>query len=134
MDVGTLPDDDEHYVVFEKGSSFGYRCSDEPKDVRRVNLRDGLATALEKRGVKPRPLGLDGIRQLSLKMLGAIERAAPSEAPSIAVQGDDAASEGMSIGPDETGGARRIVESRSPIESAAYLARTFFGCELIVVV
>ena len=77
---------------------------------------------------------MDGIRQLSLKMLGAIERAAPSEAPSIAVQGDDAASEGMSIGPDETGGARRIVESRSPIESAAYLARTFFGCELIVVV
>lgn len=133
LDIGKLPDDNEHYVVFEKGSNVGYRCSDQPKKVHRVNLRNGFASALNERDVTPRPLGLEGLRQLSLKMLSVIERVAPGEVPSSAMQGDDATSEVLSVGPGETGSARRIVESRSPIESAAYLARTFFGCELIVV-
>lgn len=133
LDIGTLPNDDEHYVVFKKGSRFGYRCSDEPKKVRRVNLRNGFANALKARGVQSRPLGLEGIHQLTLKMLSAIERAPRGVRPS-AIKGADALMiEVLSVASEENRSARRIVESRSPIESAAYLARTFFGCELIVV-
>lgn len=133
LDIGPLPDENEHYVVFERGASFGYRCSVEPKKVSRVNVRDGFKSALEQRGVEPRPIGIDGIRQLSFRMLSLIERAAPTELTSGANFGVNASSETQFTESQSVGSARRIVESRSPIESAAYLARTFFGCELIVV-
>lgn len=134
IDIGTLPDDEEHYVVFEKGSTFGHRCSSEPEKIQRVDLRQGFNNLLKERGIEARPLGLDGLRQLSLKMLKTIEKTtsrnmSPDAAPTMVVLSDI-----RSIAtPEEAAGARQIVESRSPIESSAYLARTFFGCELIVV-
>jgi hypothetical protein len=47
--IGPMPDDDEHYVVFEKGSTVGYRCSDESKDVAKLNLHEGLRRLLDER-------------------------------------------------------------------------------------
>jgi hypothetical protein len=134
LDIGKLPNDGDHYIAFEKGSSFGFRCSSDPKKVPRVYLRDGFKSAVKARGIEARALGLEGIRELSASMLRTIERAAPIDAlqvtpPHIAIPGEET----ETSGPDNIEGARLIVESRSPIESAAYLARTFFGCELIVV-
>ncbi|MGN8160354.1 hypothetical protein ACS8YF_16970 [Salinisphaera sp. SWV1] len=119
-DIGVLPDDQEHYVVFEKGSTIGYRCSEDPEAIPRIPLREGFRYALRERGVESRTFGQEGMRQISLNMLGSIEKAA--------FLNDE-----LGISFTEILGARAIIESRGSVESAAYLARTFFGCELLVI-
>lgn len=119
-DIGALPDDNEHYVVFEKGTSYGYRCSDDVKRVRKTILKDGLSTVFVEYKVKPRDLGEAGISKIVETMLSLVtSRKFEGQAAFLRV--------------DEPETVSRIVRDRSPIESAGYLARTFFGCELIVV-
>lgn len=43
--IGPMPDDDQHYVVFERGSTIAFRCSGEPKEVAKLNLHDGFGKA-----------------------------------------------------------------------------------------
>jgi len=116
-DIGTLPSKDEHYVVFKKASSHGFRCSEDPRKVVRTSIREGLWTALQQ--LEPRPIGRDDIVALSKKMLSAIEKR--SEIDSNWAEIVDGAS------------ARRIADERDPVESIGYLALNFFGCELVIV-
>lgn len=111
--IGVLPDDQEHYVVFEGGSTYGYRCSAEPKAVKRVRL----ATVLEVLRARNSELGREGLWLLTSKMLQVIRQRAAAAGLPLAVSSD----------------AEAIAEQRSPLESAGYLARTYFSSELIIV-
>ena len=116
--IGPMPDDDEHYVVFEKGSTVGYRCSDEPKEVAKLNLHKGLRKLLDEQGVAPRILGESGLRELSQRMLNTLEASEVrlrSRQKTVDIEG-----------------VRRILEQRGPVESAGFIARTFFDSELLV--
>jgi hypothetical protein len=116
--IGPMPDDDEHYVVFERGSTVGYRCSGKPKEVTKLNLHEGLRSVLNEQGVSPRTLGEGGLRELSQRMLNTLEE---SEVR-LRVRQKTVDIEGV----------RRILAQRSPVASAGFIARTFFDSELIV--
>lgn len=112
--IGALPDPDDHYVVFEKGSTYGYRCSDEPKRVERTNLTSALEALRRRKRV--RDLGEEGLSALNRKMVEVIRQCSGAV--------------GLGDGPVED--VEAIAERRSSIESAAYLARTYFSCELLI--
>ena len=116
-DIGSLPSNDEHYVVYRKGSSHGFRCSDDPRRVKRTNLRNGLRAVIPE--VKPRPITRDVVVALSNRMLDVIERRSAAD-PYWAEILDGAS-------------ARRIATERDPVEAIGYMARNFFGCELVFV-
>jgi hypothetical protein len=116
--IGAMPDDDEHYLVFERGASISYRCSDESKEVLKFNLANGLQPILTERGKKSRDLDEGGLREISnrmLKVLESGEQRLRSRKKSIDIPG-----------------LRRIVDNRNPVESIGYMARTFFDAELLV--
>lgn len=116
--IGPMPDDDEHYVVFERGTAMGYRCSDEAKEVLKFSLSQGLQSVLNRRGKPSRDLGESGLRDISQRMLDVLDRGEKrihGRAKSIDIPG-----------------LRKIIDSRSPIESIGYMARTFFDAELII--
>lgn len=117
-DIGPLPDDEEHYVVFERGTTTGYRCSDEPLEIRKTPLKEGLAPLLKSRDVQTRQLGDDGLRTIVDRMLNVLsqgEERLQRRKKSVDIEG-----------------LRRITSNRSPVESIGYIARTFFDAELLV--
>lgn len=116
--IGPMPDDDEHYIVFERGASIGYRCSDEIKEVPKFSLANGLQPILAERGKKSRDLGEGGLRDISNRMLSVLasgEQRLRSRKKSIDIPG-----------------LRKIVDNRDPVESIGYMARTFFDAELLI--
>lgn len=117
-DIGPMPDDEEHYMVFERGSTVAYRCSDRPLEVTKLNLHDGLRSILDAQGVVPRILGKRGLRELSQSMLSTLE------ASEVRLQ--------LRQKTVDIEGVRRILGERSPVESASFIARTFFDSELLV--
>lgn len=138
LDIGPLPDDDDHYVVFEKGTATAYRCSSEPVQIVRTSLEGGVRRALLARSVQARDLGETGLLELSRRMLDSIEevgtgRSEPRLRESAQSYENYVAIPSIERAEQEIETVRQIVDSRRPVESAAYLARTFFGCELIVV-
>jgi hypothetical protein len=113
-----MPDDDEHYIVFERGATMGYRCSDDAKEVPKFSLSEGLQSVLNQRGKQARDLGEGGLRDISNRMLDVLargEKRIRSRAKSIDVPG-----------------LRKIVDDRPPAESIGYMARTFFDAELLI--
>lgn len=116
--IGLMPDDDEHYIVFERGAAMGYRCSDDAKEVLKFSLSEGLKSVLDQRGKQTRNLGESGLRDISERMLEVLargEKRIRSRAKSIDVPG-----------------LQKIVGARPPVESIGYMARTFFDAELLV--
>lgn len=116
--IGQLPTDDEHYVVFERDSPFGYRCSSEPVKVAKTSLRDGLRSAIVETGIESRALGEQGLLDISRRMLDALASA------EVGLQRYE-----KSI---DIGGVRRVVQQRSPLEAVSYLARAVFDVELVI--
>jgi hypothetical protein len=118
-DIGSLPDDDEHYVAFERGAAVGFRCSEASLAVTKLNLSDGLRPVLLGRGIQPRELGEQGLRDLSERLLGLI------------IDHD------LPLGPTQSrrdiDGLRRVVAQRTPIESVSYISRTFLDAECLIV-
>jgi hypothetical protein len=115
--IGKLPSNGEHYVVFQKSASHGFRCSDHPKQVSRTSLSDGLRAAIREK--RPRNIGRDEIIALSNKMLEVLEKRSSADAHREAVA--------------EAAIARRIVSERDPLEVIGFIALNFFGCELVIV-
>ncbi len=116
--IGPMPDDDEHYIVFERGAAMGYRCSDDAKEVSKFSLREGLQSVLNQRGKQTRDLGEGGLRDISQRMLDVLargEKRIRSRAKSIDIPG-----------------LRKIVDGSSPAKSIGYMARTFFDAELLI--
>lgn len=115
--IGSL-DDKEHYVVFEKAAAFGYLCSAEPVRVAKINLYEGLHSALIKRGIEARKFGEPGLREIAQRMF------------EVLIAGDDRLkARQKSI---DVEGLRKIVENRNLVESVGYMARTFFEAELLI--
>ncbi|MGN6528276.1 MAG: hypothetical protein ACTHL8_17945 [Burkholderiaceae bacterium] len=117
--IGAMPDDDEHYIVFGRGTSTGYRCSDYSKEVVKFDLENGLRPLLDARGARDRTLDEGGLRDISNRMLDVLasgEERLRSRQKSIDIPG-----------------LRKIVVDRDPLESIGYMARTFFDAELLIV-
>lgn len=117
-DIGHLPDDEEHYVVFERGTTSGYRCSDGPLKIPKSPLKEGLAPMLKSRDIQTRQLGEDGLRAIVNRMLDVLSRGEArlrERKKSIDIEG-----------------VRRIASKRSPVEAIGYIARTFFDAELVI--
>lgn len=133
LDIGDLPDQHEHYIVFEKGSTYGYRCSDNPSPIRRVDIASRLIDIAEGEGRALMALGDAGFQALAEKMVTIIEEVGLAEGFTSSARTDG--SEAVKISEEEVDYRMlwRIVESREPSESVSYLARTFFDSELIVV-
>ena len=116
--IGPMPDDDEHYVVFERGAAIGYRCSDEAKEVFKFSLSEGLESVLSQQGKKSRDVGEAGLRVISQRMIDVLakgDKRILNSARSIDIPG-----------------LKKIVNERPSIESIRYLARTFFDVEFLV--
>lgn len=116
-DIGSLPSNDEHYIVFQKKASHGFRCSDDPKRVKRIDLSNGFRAAMPE--MKPREISRAGIVALFNKMLRVIERRSSADTRWAKIV--DMAS------------ASRIAAERDPVETIGYMALNFFGCEIIIV-
>ena len=118
QEIGPMPDEHEHYIVFERGALLGYRCSDNIKEVIKFSLSKGLRSVLNQRGSQTRDLGERGLRDISQRMFDVLargEQRVRSRANSIDIPG-----------------LRKIVDGRPTVESIGYMARTFFGVELLI--
>lgn len=116
--IGPLPDPGDHYIVFHKWASHGYRCSDEAIQASKTSLEGGLLQALIARNAPERDLGEEGLKAISDELLEILES---REVP-FSLEGRRR----------DVGGIREIVSSRSTIESIGYMSRTFFSSELVV--
>lgn len=117
-DIGPLPDDEEHYVVFQRGSTTAYRCSNEPKGIQKTSLNEGVVSLLNSRGIQNRQLDIEGLVTMAGRMVDVLSQSEERLQRSK-----------KSVDID---GLRRINSNRTPIESINYMARTFFDAELLV--
>jgi len=113
-DLGPLADDDQHYVVFERGTSVGYFCSDNPIEVRKTLINEGLWNLVRARDVQPRKLGEDGLRDISEHLLETLGRREKEEQKPIVSE------------------LRTLLSNRPSIEAIGYITRTFFDAELLI--
>lgn len=118
-DIGPMPDSNDHYIVFKPGEAHGYRCSQDPREVPKVSLRAGIREALHGRSVDNRKVDDGELRRLSSRMLEVI-------------RGRESAWEQRESSPD-TQGIERVLDERTPRESASYIARAFFDAELVLI-
>lgn len=115
--IGSL-DDKEHYVVFERGTTFGHLCSTQPVRVVKTDLHDGLYSALAGRSLEARNLGEFGLREICRQMMEVLTDS--DERLKVQYQSID------------VNGLRKIVESRSIVESVGFMSRAYFDSELII--
>lgn len=114
-----MPDDGDHYIAFTSSSATTYRCSNEPVEVRKItrpNVR--LARVLRIIRARNRPFGETGLRDLVQRMVTTVEQ-----------------SDKRLVGREQqldVAGVRRIARDRTPMESAGFIARTFFDSELLI--
>jgi hypothetical protein len=73
-DIGPLPDDDEHYIVFQSGATTAYRCSDHPVEIQKTPLKDGLIPLLESRDIQDRLLDDNEFRTIIDRMLNVLSK------------------------------------------------------------
>ena len=118
-DIGPLPDDNDHYLVFEKRKTIGFFCSKEPKKIPKTLLEGGLPLALQRREVRSRELGEEGLKAISEEMLSILE----SQESKLLKERK----------PRDIQGIRNIMRDRSTLEGLGYISRTFFNAELVVV-
>lgn len=118
-DIGTLPDDDEHYIAFRKGEPTAYRCSSEPVKIKKRSLKDGFLPLLASADVHTRVLDEPGMRAIVNRMVEVLRHA--EERFSAREK------------PVDLEGIRRIASLENPQEALGYVARTFFDAEFLVV-
>lgn len=117
-DIGEMPDEDDHYLVFERGNNIAYRCSNEPKEVRKSSLSNGFGSLLKQRDVRHMEVNEESLRTLAdnmLKVLESSESRLKKYKKSIDVDG-----------------IKRIVSSREAMGAIGYMARTFYDSELVI--
>ena len=117
-DIGVMPDDDDHYLVFDRASNIAHRCSDEPKSVRKASLSNGFRALLMQRDARHINVNEKNLRSLANNMLEVLES---SESRLRKYK--------KSIDID---GIKRIVDEREPISGISYMARTFYDSELVI--
>lgn len=115
-DIGVLPDDDEHYVVFNS-RPVAYRCSDDPSQVKTHMMGDLLGTSRDQRAI--RDLDEGGIRQLGQLIVDALRKSR-----SRRLIGH------KSVNPDEVA---RAIDSQPTLRTLAFISRTVLDSELLIV-
>lgn len=113
IDIGSLKDDEEHYVVFERGSSIAYFCSDNPIKIKKNSLTEGINQFLLSRDIHSRSLGEEGLYQIWNNMLRVLRHR----------------KEFMNIDFEVL---ELIVSNRPTIAAVGYISRTFFNAELLI--
>jgi hypothetical protein len=118
-DIGDIPDDEEHYVVFERGSSHGFFCSNHPVKIRKASLKDGIIKLLQSHNAAIKKLDEPEFRNIADKMIDVLS----------------AAEKRLKLTKDyiDIDGIRRITSNRTPIASIGYMARTFFDAEFLII-
>jgi hypothetical protein len=112
LDIGTLPDDEGHCVVFSASSSDAYFCS-RPITLKMHIYGRGFAQALKIRMSNQQPFNMDGqfFATLADQMIGIIK------------------AERAFLNTDLINAQRRQL---NPVLFVSYLSRTFFDCEFLI--
>lgn len=116
--IGPMPDDGEHYIVFERGATIGYRCSNDSHKINKLRMSEGFASILSEKAQQPRDLSGNGLRAISQQMLN------------VWISGEQRLRDPEK--PIDIPGLQKIVEERSPVESIGYMACTLFDAELLI--
>ncbi len=118
-DIGHLPDREEHYLVFKKWSSVGFLCSDHPTRIKKRSLEGGVGALAQQISIESRKIDPEMFRELGQKMLKGLsdsERRIESDEELFGIKK-----------------LEHILEARNPVEAVAYISRTFYGAELIII-
>lgn len=149
--VGPLPDDKAHWVSFMRDNPIAYFCSDRPHPLDTPAMLDGRAFLQHLRDIKPRKINAAALRRTAERMqeiilkellYGPFRRVHPIE--DFRGKSFQAVREELIKAKllkrqldafDEVDEVERrflrLQQEREPPEQVAYLARTFFGCEVI---
>ncbi|MCF7981913.1 MAG: hypothetical protein K9K86_08005 [Pseudomonadales bacterium] len=117
-DIGPLPDNDKHYVVYKKKANIGYICSEGAIEIPKISLKGGITSVLKKREVPIQELGETGLKRIADQMLKILETRETTLTQADRIR--------------DIGGIRQIVKNRSIVESIGYMSRTFFNTELVI--
>ncbi|HEO1760179.1 hypothetical protein [Pseudomonas aeruginosa] len=115
-DIGVLPDEDEHYVVFNS-RPLAYRCSDEPSPVKAQVMGDLLGVARDQRAT--RNLNEAGIRQIGQTIVDVLRKSRTRRS----LVGH------KSINPDEVA---RAIDNQPTLRTLAFISRTVLDSELLI--
>jgi hypothetical protein len=114
-DIGSLPDDDNHHVAFKKGFN-AYLCSDTPRLIRRKNENHDFIDELRSEYSSGEYLdSTEASAEAWALRLEKIVRAHSADIKWVTDEKLDA------------------LRDRRPLTRFAYLARTFFGCDVVVI-
>lgn len=116
-EIGKMPDNKEHYMVFTRGNNEAYRCSDEAKLIKKHDLKNGLSSLLEMMGVKERKINEEEFERIGIKMINSLSNF-KSE---------------IKYKPIDIDGAKKILQQVSPYISVPYIAHTLFDSQLVIV-
>ena len=119
-DIGPLPDDKDHYVVFRRVGT-AYRCSDNPTQVKFDKLSRFLTGRLK--SPAPEPLGAEGVIRLGDEIVEAVKVAKLRRFK-------DNWSRPKEI---DTEQLRRVIRARPSLDTLSLISRTVLDSELLVV-
>lgn len=114
LELKPLPDDEKHYVVFKRGASDGYFCSNNPIQVQKISIKNGLGNLIQSRNIQPRDLDEQALKKISENMLKALSHQQHREHATIMRE------------------LEGLLSNRPTIESISYISRIFFDAELII--
>ncbi|WP_341524025.1 hypothetical protein AABC73_13630 [Pseudomonas sp. G.S.17] len=117
-DVGLLPDEDPHCVVFNNRLK-AYRCSDDPSPVNALMLV-GAVLGAPQRQRATRDLDKNGIRELGYTFVDVL-RQSRSRRSLVGHK---------SVDPDAVA---RAIDGQPTLRTLAFISRTVFDAELLVV-
>jgi hypothetical protein len=111
-EIGPLPDDYEHYIVFRVGDAHGYFCS-EPKFVERTGAESLLRRARDETPVRDERLpSRNYFLELTEQLVEIYSQREPAEASRFER-------------------SRTAIRDRDPEDDAAIAAQMLFGCALL---
>lgn len=116
-DIGTLPDDNLHYIVFEPDDPIAYRCSQERKPVHWSHgeaLLENIEVSFTKKHQK---IDLSFFKSITHNFLGLLEERHKD----------------LSVFKDKEFLSQKLESLQREAAFAAYLSRAYFDAELFVV-
>lgn len=121
-DIGPLPDQEEHYVVFNRHAA--YRCSNEPQPTQFSWLDQWLESIAKE--AESKTLGAKGIAKLGESIIASIESAKARREP------ESKKSKGAYRKEIDIDEVRRVIEERPQLSTIGYIARTALDAELLI--
>jgi hypothetical protein len=116
-DIGLLPDEDPHYVVFNSRLA-AYRCSNDPSPVNALMLGSVLGAPRRQRAT--RDLDENGVRELGHTFVDVL-RQSRSRRSLVGHK---------SVDPDAVA---RAIDGQPTLRTLAFISRTVFDAELLIV-